>query len=87
MTKQTPDFVKHFLYSDFMDEVISWKMKDSCEYHTEEYNKLHSKHTTYGLSPIMQEEKEDHLKFAKAFKEIYVYYSGDYVYKIGIGDE
>ena len=81
MTKpKTPDFMQHFLYSDFMDEIISWKMKDSCEYHVEEYKRLDTKHKTFGLTPVMQEEKQDHLEHAKAFKNLYIYFSGDYGY-------
>ena len=83
MTK-TPDFLKHFLYSDFLDNVIAWKMKELCEDHTKEYKKLHSKHETFGFKLHEQEDKEDHLKFAKLFKEAYIYFSGDYGYKTGI---
>ena len=76
---ETPDFVKHFLYSAFMDNLISWKMKDSCEYHVEEFKKLDEKHKTFGLTPVWQEEKQDHLDHAKAFKKIYIY--GIFFYK------
>jgi len=85
--KKYPDFLKHFLHSDFMDDLISWKMKELCEDHTREYKRLHSKHGTYGLKPHEQEDKEDHLKFAKLFKVVYIYFGGDYKYKIGIDDE
>jgi len=87
MTKKTPDFLNHLLHSDFMNDLISWKMKDTCEYHAEEYKRLHSKHGTYGLKPHEQEDKEDHRKDAIAFKHVYIYFSGDYDYKIGIDDE
>lgn len=81
MTKpKTPDFVRHFLYSDFMDDLIAWKMKDSCEYHVEEFKKLDEKHKTSELTPVQQGDKQDHLRFAKAFRDIYVYFSGDYGY-------
>ena len=86
MTK-TPDFLKHFLHSDFLDDVFAWKMKDICEYHTEEYKRLHAKHETYGLPVHKQEDKEGHRKHALAFKCIYIYFSGNYGYKIGIGDD
>lgn len=75
-----PNFVKRFLYSDFLDEIIAWKMQNSCEYHVEEFKKLDEKHKTYGLSPVMQEEKRDHLEHARAFRTIYIYFSGDYGY-------
>lgn len=87
MTKKIPNFIDHFLYSDFMDDLISWKMKEICEGHIEEYKRLHSKHGTYGLKPFEQEAKEDHRKDAIAFKHVYIYFSGDYGYKIGIDDE
>lgn len=81
MTKpKTPDFVKSFLYSDFMDDLISWKMKDSCEYHVEEFKRLDEKHKTFGLNPTQQEDKQDHLEHAKAFRSIYIYFSGDVGY-------
>ena len=85
--KKYPDFLKHFLHSDFLDDVIAWKMKDICEYNTEEYKRLQSKHETYGLAVHKQEDKEDHRKHALAFKAVYIYFSGDYGYKIGIDDE
>lgn len=87
MTKETPDFLKHFLHSDFLDDVIAWKMKDICEYHTVEYKRLQSKYVRDGLKPHKQEDKEDHRKHAIAFKRVYIYFSGNYGYKIGIDDE
>ena len=85
--KKYPDFLKHFLHSDFLEDVIAWKMKEICERHTDEYKRLHSKHGTYGLKPHEQEDKEDHRQHAIAFKHVYIYFSGDYNYKIGIDDE
>ena len=73
-----PDFMDRFIHSDFMDEVIQYRLKSLIDYTVEEIRKYKSKDK---LEPHLQQDLDQWLKDIKCLTHTYIYFSGQYNYK------
>ena len=73
-----PDFMDRFVHSDFMEEIIQYRLKSIIDYTVEEIRKYKSKDK---LEPYQQEDLDQWLKDIKCLTHTYIYFSGQYNYK------
>lgn len=74
----TPDLMSRIVHSDWMDEVIQYRLKsliDSTVANIKDYKSRDS------LKPHQQEDLEQWLKDIKYLTDTYIYFSGQYHYK------
>ena len=80
----TPDFMERLIHSDWMDEVIQYRLKsliDSTVTDIKDYKSRDS------LEPYQQEDLEQWIKDIKYLTDTYIYFSGQYNYKPEYYDE
>jgi hypothetical protein len=73
-----PDFMNRFIYSDFMDEIIQYRLKTLIDDTVENIREYKSRDK---LEPHQQEDLDQWLKDIKYLTDTYIYFSGQYNYR------
>lgn len=73
-----PDFIERLINSDWMDEVIQYRLKSAIEATIVEIKDYKSRDS---LEPYQQEDLNHWLKDIKYLTDAYIYFSGQYSYK------
>ena len=73
-----PDFMNRFIHSDFMDEVIQYRLKFLIDNTVEYIREYKAKDN---LKPDQQVDLDQWLKDIKYLTDTYIYFSGQYNYR------
>ena len=73
-----PDFMNRFIHSDFMDEVIQYRLKILIDNTVEYIREYKAKDN---LKPHQQEDLDQWMKDIKYLTDTYIYFSGQYNYR------
>jgi len=73
-----PDFMDRFVHSEFMDEVIKYRLKSLIDDTVESIREYKTKDS---LEPYQQEDLDHWLKDIKYLTDTYIYFSGQYGFK------
>ena len=73
-----PDFMDRFIYSDFIDEIIQYRLKSLIDDTVEDIREYKAKDS---LEPYQKEDLEQWLKDIKYLTHTYIYFSGQYNYR------
>ena len=76
--------VKEFIYSDVVDDVISYRLKDSITWLYYDYCKLKDMPTRQRHEDIDMKDNEESIRH---LEHAYIFYSGDYKYRSVLDNE
>lgn len=71
------DWVKNFIYSDTMDELIAYRLAEAVRMNRDEYQKLIEEAETRTLEKFELEDMQDCIHWETTLIEAYRYFAGD----------